>query len=642
MQNTSNALAMCSILTNIDGTVKDVSKELFGVEYQTRSCLNKINMYLSLPGLMHQPLIMNFWGPTGTGKTQLAKKLVELIGLQDRFIQINLASTGSYNWKKKMEDISELVSGEDAGKNKPVVLLFDEIQHARVLNEENKEVQREGIGDLWGILDKGIEFVTSKPIQTIIFVAGNIDLYEAENVSNWEGLPDEEQQEQSMPVQFIHDALSKRFRPEMLARFRNNHFLFPPINKKRALQMIERDLNHTQTTLKEYCSGVNLCFDHNFIDYLFNRVPSKGMGARGIEATVNEIVKSDIVQWLVLVTDNGYTLSNITEIHLKGYKDELMVTIQLDDSNTLHHKRALKLERVYNVQCNPEEIAVHAVHEAGHALASFLAGGTVPQLISVGSGIGKVKAFVQYAHNNNLVSRRDVIKITAQALGGLLAEEIVFGKDEVTHGSGKDIECIYDVVSKSLLEAGHGKSLLIRKISSGFVFDTFFPQPREDDFIEVEQFIHEVAEQTRTMLFQQENALRALAKQLFYRGELNSDEFIDILDLVIDKALFAQHHNIEQKDLTGNCLTLRDQIKQLHFNYVDALFGESKVGTSAREFALIGPKKARENNLWIPDGNQSLNQSIETTVVSMSSTIKQGDTYESEQTASGEDDIKAA
>lgn len=640
MQNTSTALAMCSNLTNIDGTVKEVSKELFGVEYQTRSCLNKINMYLSLPGLMHQPLIMNFWGPTGTGKTQLAKKLVELIGLQDRFIQINLASTGMMKWIKKMEDISELVSGEDADKKRPVVLFFDEIQHARALNEENKEVQREDIGDLWGILDKGIEFVTGKPVQTIIFVAGNIDLYEAENVSNWEGLPDEEQQEQSMPVQFIHEALSKRFRPEMLARLRNDHFLFPPINKKRALQMIARDLNHTETTLKEYCSGVNLCFDDNFIDYLFSRVPSKGMGARGIEASVNEIVKSDIVQWLVMVMDNGYTLSNITEIHLKGYKDELMVTIQLDDNNTLHHKRTLRLERVFNVQCNPEEIAVYAVHEAGHALASFLAGGMIPQLISVGSGVGRVKAFVKYAHNDDLVSRREIIAITAQTLGGLLAEEIVFGKDEVTHGSEKDMERIYDVVSKSLMEAGLGRSLLIRRISSGLMFDTFYPQPREDDITEVEQFIHEVAEQTRTMLFQQQNALRALAKQLFYRGELNTDDFIDILDLVIDKAVFARHHNIEHKDLTGNCLTIRDLIKQLHFNYVDALFGESKDGISAREFALIGPKKARENNLWIPDGNQSSNQSI--AKVNMSNNIKQGDTYESEQTTSAEDDIIAA
>jgi ATP-dependent Clp protease ATP-binding subunit ClpA len=108
----------------------------------------------------------------------------------------------------------------------------------------------EDIGDLWGILDRGVEFVTDKSNQTIIFVAGNINLYEAELVDNWGGLPDEEHQQQSMPIDFIHQALSKRFRPEMLALLRDNHFLFPPINKGRALQMIERDLNHIQSTMQ--------------------------------------------------------------------------------------------------------------------------------------------------------------------------------------------------------------------------------------------------------------------------------------------------------------------------------------------------------------------------------------------------------
>jgi hypothetical protein len=178
------------------------------------------------------------------------KKLVEIAGLQNRFIQINLASACRYKWLEKMEALSGLVNGDETESKQPVVLFFDEMQHARTLNEDNKEVPREDIGDLWGILDRGVEFVTDKSNQTIIFVAGNINLYEAELVDNWGGLPDEEHQQQSMPIDFIHQALSKRFRPEMLARLRDNHFLFPPINKGRALQMIERDLNHIQSTMQ--------------------------------------------------------------------------------------------------------------------------------------------------------------------------------------------------------------------------------------------------------------------------------------------------------------------------------------------------------------------------------------------------------
>jgi hypothetical protein len=229
---------------------------------------------------------------------------------------------------------------------------------------------------------------------------------------------------------------------------------------------------------------------------------------------------------------------------------------------------------------------VQAVHEAGHALSSVLAGGILPQIISVGAGAGPVRAYVKYLYRNSFVSVSELSTLTAQGLGGLIAEEIIFGKREITNGSRKDMEFLYELVSNSLLESGLGQSLLIRKISS--VFDSSLPQPREIDVNEVESFINEMADQTRFMLAQQEHALRELAKQLYFRGELNTEEFLDILEATLDKQAFVQYHTMIDKDSDADALPLKDLLKLINFSYVETLFKDQPDGMSAEDLALIG------------------------------------------------------
>jgi hypothetical protein len=600
---------MYAKIANVESAVAEISDELFGLEHQAQSCLNQMNMYLNLPGLMRQPLILNFWGSTGTGKTQLVKRLVELAGLDKRFVQVNLANTGASRWNAKMAVVSELVDAENSDALKPVVLFFDEMQHARTINEKNEEIQQNDIADLWGILENGVEFVTGKRVQTIIFLAGNIDLYDEENIKNWEGLPNEEQQSVNVPIQLIHDTLSKRFRPEMLARLRNNHFVFPPIDKQRAQKIIERDLSEMGISLKNYYSNLKLTYDDAFITFLFNHIQSKGMGARGIESKINEIIKSRIGPWLLMATERGYNTDAICELRLLGVDQEIMVHIKMNDDVEIDHVDSIKIKRNYSGSNCPEEIAVYAVHEAGHALASFIAGGSIPSLISVGSSVGNIKAFVNYASYKNTTSKKDIMNRISTGFGGLLAEEILFGKNDTTLGSDSDLLNLFNLASRTLMESGLGSSFLVRKLSSGF-FDDAVPHYNNSDRCEIELFIHRIGDQTRSLLVKQKYALKVLAQQIFYRGELTSEEFMEIMEHTINKALFAKHHGISHIDERGNKLSAREIAQSLDFNYVHALFGQAD--NQASKNALIGLNGAREKKLLF--NSEFKRQSEETTL----------------------------
>lgn len=598
INSVNNNNTTINTFTDSNLALQKIGSKFFGVEYQAEKCLNKINVFLRFPDLMQQPLIMNFWGPTGTGKTELVDMLLEATGLKDRLITFNLANIDRNKWDELMNDISRLVYN-DQNIEKPVVLFFDEIQHARAIDEDRKELNRKETPELWEILDKGIEKNDGDYVPTIIFTAGNINLYDAENVQEWEGLPNEEDQQSHIPVQYIHEALAKRFRPEMLARLRNNHYLFPPINKKRALMIIERDLKHTEKILSSYISNLKLRYDKAFLHFLFNKIESKGMGARGVESCFNDAIHSNISQWLLCVTNKGFDCEDIAEFEFEGHDDEILVGIKLKNGSVLQTKTALKTDKSTNTQEKPDEIAVYAVHESGHALAAFLTSGITPQIISVGSGLGSQKAFVKFHVDTNLTSKRDIFSYAAQSLGGLLAEELIFGSEMVTHGSSADLNELYKTVSHSLLEAGHGNSLLVRKLVSD-LFETAYPQPKEADLSEVEAFINTVAKQTRLLFTSQKECLQKLAEQLFYRGELTTESFLDIVNKTINKEALATFHGISHTDKNGNVLHISKLIDRISFSYTVALFGDKEKATKAKENLLIGSKKAREKSLSFP------------------------------------------
>jgi hypothetical protein len=359
-----------------------------------------------------------------------------------------------------------------------------------------------------------------------------------------------------------------------------------------------------RTTLAGYYPNLSMNYDESIIYFLFNHIKSKGMGARGIESIVTDIIKSRVAHWLLLAVEKGYSDNEIREIWLDGCKDDVIVKIRMADDIVIEHVESLKIKRDYFGTSNPEEIAVHAVHEAGHSLAAFLTGGVSPDLITVGTNVGKVNAYVKYSSYQNTISKKEIRAQISQALGGLLAEQLVFGEDDVTQGAESDLMSVFNIVQKSLMESGLGDSLLIRRVSTNF-FEDGVPQFNNADRIEIETFIHNIADETRLLLREQKNALIALAQHIFYMGDLNSDEFLEIMENSVNKTKFANYHGLEYKDEYGNALTIKEIAKRIEFSYVHALFGD--LHRQASENVLIGRNTALEKNLLMYSESLSSN-----------------------------------
>jgi len=672
-----------------DGIVKKIGKNLFGVDSQARSVLNKMNVYMNLPGLIREPLILNFWGPTGSGKTRLVRELVKYTSLGEHFHYINLANPSSKSWSEKMKsitlsvyedydkselfmDLDHLLDNGDKDPNyeydedimkgislyneeeeyvnfkrklkrkrntskhkkvlegiRPVVLFFDEFQHLKSIDERGYEIRGSHANDVWAIIDQGLEYLTGFYVPTIIFTAGNINLSELESVSNWEGAPDEDTSDTIPSIHTIHHTLSKRFRPEMIARLRNDHYFFTPIDKNNALKIINRELNLYKKILKSEGGLDKIIFDPQFDQFLFKMATTKGLGARGIESIVLHALKSHTGSWITEVINNGFKIDDISQIHLVGDDHSITYTVTMHDQSIVTYVSIVQvpLKRPLNIDAN--EISINSVHEAGHAITAFILCNRYPDHISItpnryhsGRSDG-IRAYVKYQDKKEVQSRRNLLFEMSIRLGGILAEKLIFGKEHITAGASSDLDSVTTLAKNYLLDYGLGNKLLKRVIGATGFFEESHPSMDVDDRVEFDQLIDLAKDISWIILNTQRTALEGLAKVSFYKGIVDTMMFTSLMDTLIDKnklipvlslvnhpeldsntEIKSQLEDINATFTTNSYFDERESMEIDHnrsvtslitdfsFDYTKKLFGER--ADFAREHVLYGMKPAEE------------------------------------------------
>ena len=64
--------------------------ELVGIDDVIDRVIDAVRAWYVLPQLISRPVIVCLWGLTGTGKTQLTRRLAQLLGFYDRFVEVQM------------------------------------------------------------------------------------------------------------------------------------------------------------------------------------------------------------------------------------------------------------------------------------------------------------------------------------------------------------------------------------------------------------------------------------------------------------------------------------------------------------------------------------------------------------------------
>jgi hypothetical protein len=520
--------------------VKLALKEKFiGIDDVIDKIIDNISLWYLTPELQFRPLIVSLWGITGVGKTDLVRTLVKLLNFTDKFIEIQMDMKNDYS--KNIENFLES-SGIDS--KDPAILLLDEIQRYRTLNEQGEMIDNKYFNDVWMLLSDGKfqnnsqrraeildllleemyysdrrndddEEPEDKPVKTsksknaklkaktpktykyktsywtanrfkkmlnlsisaedimkmsleqrveimeeslklgnvnegksyeklLIFISGNLD----EAFTMADEVEDSERDadiyhELSKRVNLIHikNALSKQFKPEQIARFGNNHIIYPCLDKQSYYKIIKKNCYQILDRVeKEHHIKIELS------DEIFNVIYRNGVfptqGVRPAISTVYNVLGSNLPHFLYLALVN-----DVNEFVL-DFEDKFLFTYIKEKK--LSKEIVLDLDLIRQNKSIDEKTLV-IVHELGHALVYSLLFNTPPKQINTNSS-GLAQGFVI---NHHSIDNKTFIKNQiAIYLSGLVAEEFVFGEDFKSNGASFDILYATDSAAKYVRSYG--------------------------------------------------------------------------------------------------------------------------------------------------------------------------------------------
>ena len=181
-----------------------------------------------------------------------------------------------------------------------------------------------------------------------------------------------------------------------------------------------------------------------------------------------------------------------------------------------------------------------AYHEAGHAIVGHVLPDSDPVhkvTIIPRGGTGGVTWFLPPEDKSytSIVEFKDIL---ARAMGGRVAEELIYGKDRVTTGAGSDLRKATEIARDMVIEQGMGEELrdqVFHEDNGGMVFDKItHERPYSDSTAEkidanVKALLQQAADRARVVLQKNRASLDALAKALLEAETLEEDAVRTIL-----------------------------------------------------------------------------------------------------------------
>lgn len=214
-------------------------------------------------------------------------------------------------------------------------------------------------------------------------------------------------------------------------------------------------------------------------------------------------------------------------------------TITNNDVTEAFEKVAIGPERKATVMSEKDK-EMTAYHEAGHALVGHILPDSDPVhkvTIIPRGGTGGVTWFLppEDRYYTSIIEFKDVL---ARALGGRIAEKVIYGGDRVTTGAGSDLQKATQIARDMVLEQGMGKELrnrVFHQDNGGMMFDRMVhDRPYSEDTakqidIDVDQLMQEAEERAEAVIKSNKKGLEALKDALLEKETVDEKEVATIL-----------------------------------------------------------------------------------------------------------------
>lgn len=272
---------------------ESLHKRLIGQNEAVSAVANAIRRNRAGLKIKKNPPSFIFVGPTGVGKTELAKTLAsELFGTEDSIVRVDMSEyMESHSVSKLIGSPPGYVGYDDAGqltekirRNPYSLILFDEIEkaHHDVFNLLLQVLDEGRLTDSQG---RVVNFEN-----TIIIMTSN-----AGSNMNANGIGFN-REEAKLVESRVMAALKETFRPEFLNRV-DETIIFHELKKEELLQIVDLMLNELTAELEE--KNIHINFSDEVKEYILEKGYEPKYGARPLRRAIEKYIENVLAEGLL-------------------------------------------------------------------------------------------------------------------------------------------------------------------------------------------------------------------------------------------------------------------------------------------------------------------------------------------------------
>jgi hypothetical protein len=572
----------------LEDTRIELKQHFVGIDDIIDELLDYIQIWYLMPEILSRPIVVNLWGMTGVGKTDLVRRLVKCLDYQDRFAEVELSNVDSTSWQRSVGDV---LSSNNINDGKAAIVLFDEIQRFNTLNPDGTPIETTKFMDFWELLSDGklskrskvdldyylqdylfqqkdtkrrrdrgdadveenpmlgfyeaqslkesleLDYETSElaemprwqviekiqqaktkkkihePIdhaRTLILISGNLD--EAFSMATQTAESDVDADifhafTQKITLVDVKNALSRKFRPEQVARFGNIHLIYKSLKKADFERLIAKEIESIVGKTHDKFS-VAVTVEESLHKLIYQNGVFPVQGVRPVFSSVIDILETNLSKFLFSALLNQHRTITI------GYdfaKSELIATIGSITQQIPFTGRIDKI-RQSNLQDTVTNISVH---ESGHAVVYMALFGLAPLQLKSKVADSYAAGFT-FPHQIHVTRETIVSKIKIYLAGGL-AEDLIFGEDNASLGRAHDREQVTTLAMDYIRRYGFDP-----KFQANYALEDAYAMNKFATDRPIEQMIAHLVTETQTLLKQHEPLMRDLSLQLAASGDLEA------------------------------------------------------------------------------------------------------------------------
>ncbi|KAI3804662.1 hypothetical protein L1987_26374 [Smallanthus sonchifolius] len=251
-----------------------------------------------------------------------------------------------------------------------------------------------------------------------------------------------------------------------------------------------------------------------------------------MESHMSKMLKADDVDLAVIARGtpgfSGADLANLVNVAaLKAAMDGAK-SVSMADLEYAKDKIMMGSERKSAV-ISDDVRKLTAYHEGGHAIVAIYTDGAHPvhkaTIVPRGLALGMVAQLPE--KDETSVSRKEMLARLDVCMGGRVAEELIFGEDEVTSGASSDLEQATNLARAMVTKYGMTKQTLIEK--------------------EVRELLECAYRNAKNILTTYSNEHRALANALLEHETLSGKQIKEMLAQLKSQPCQMQQHVAQLK-----------------------------------------------------------------------------------------------